>query len=76
MKVRINHPEHGWGEVQYAVGNMLAGLYPDAGFPEFLLFVRWDDGNGGWADPDREGVIFENVSGLREMVERAARERR
>lgn len=71
MTVRLHHPDHGWGRVFSAEVPLLAALYPDAGHPDYLLFVHWDSGSGSYIDAANPDLVVEGAVELADMVSRA-----
>jgi hypothetical protein len=67
VKVRVHDPRQGcWGTVTDVQPYLLAALYPDAGYPSHLAFVRWDDGTGGYVDPT--ALHVSNAAALRPLM--------
>ena len=58
-KTRVYREPDGWGTVTEVRGNLIYFLYGGDNIPENLLFVRWDNGNGGWVNPKEENLKIE-----------------
>lgn len=70
-KVRLYHPEWGWGTAYMRCDNPSPNN-PDA---PSVVMVRWDDSHkhgcaGCWVDPCEQGVVVEGAANLRSLPNR------